>query len=201
MTPQEYADSLRKKIDELKKNNRPFQLAVLSSVAQVSKRAFSDKKNNVGQTFTYNDIEPLYVSDEQSPRKLSHKGKFGRDTFQSGKKKGQKHKTTYFSNYKEFRRTVGREDSHVNWQLTGDLMSDYGSLPAPTSKNPPSLSELKPARRINPNEYVTALDRDINIKKYRGLSDRYGDFLELSESEIKEFYRILNGELALFLST
>lgn len=197
MTPQEYADSLRTKIDELKKNNRPFQLAVLSSVAQVSKRAFSDKKNNEGQSFSYNSKDPIYVSDHQSPRKLSHKGKTGRSTFEST---GESHKTTYFDSYKAFRDNVQRKTDAVNWQLTGDLMSDYGSLPTPTDKEPPPVNKLKPARKINPNKYVTALDREVNIKKYAGLSDRYGDFLKLSEFEMKEFYRIHEGELALFLA-
>lgn len=197
MTPKQFADSLRKKIDELQRLNRPFQIAVLDSVARVSKRAFSDAQNEKGESFRYNDIEPLYVSDEQSPRKLSHKGKNGRSVFAST---GEKHKTTYFQNYKEFRRTVLREDNFVNWQLTGDLMSDYGSLSPPTSKKPPSLAKLKPAVKINPNNYITKLDREINIKKYEGLSDRYGNFLECSEKEEKEFYRVLEGELALFLS-
>lgn len=196
MTPKEFADSLRKKIDELQKVNRPFQLAVLSSVAQVSKRAFSDGMNNKGQSFSYNSTDPLYVSDSQSPQKLSHKGKTGKSVFASGKA----HTTTYYDSYKAFRGAVKRDTHPVDWQLTGDLMSDFGSLPAPSSKNPPPLSQLRPAKKINPNNYITALDREINIKKYGGLSDRYGDFLELSEKEESEFYRILEGELALFLS-
>lgn len=200
MTPKEHANQLRAKIEELKKNNRPFQLAVLSSVAQVSKRVFSDGKNQAGSTFAYNDIEPVYITDEQSPRKLSHKGKFGKSVFASGEKKGLEHTTTYFASYKEFRQSVGRESNFVNWQLNGDLMSDFGSLPRPESKQPPSQSAMKPAKKVNPNEYITALDRTNNVKKYEGLSDRFGKFLELSSKEEAEFYRILEGELALFLA-
>jgi hypothetical protein len=197
LTPKQFADQLRGKLAELQKNNRPFQLAVLSSVAQVAKRAFSDGVNNVGQSFSYNDSDPLYISDDQSPRKLSHKGKTGQNVFKST---GKPHKTTYFDSYKSFRANVGRRTSTVNWQLNGDLMSDFGSIPAPVSKQPPSLSQMRPAVKISPNFYITKLDRDINVKKYSGLSERYGEFLKVSASEEKEFFRIFDNELILFLS-
>ena len=191
---------MQKKVDELQKNNRPFQIAVLTSVAQVAKRAFSDARNDVGETFSYNDKDPLYVSDEQSPINLSHKGKTGKSKFKTGERAGLEHKTTYFDSYKAFRGHVGRATSAVNWQLTGDLMSDFGSLPIPSNDQPPALGSLKPAVKINPNEYITKLDRDINVKKYGGLSSRYGDFLECSTEEIKTFYDVLEKELTLFLS-
>lgn len=199
-TPRQFAERMRKKLEELQKNNRPFQIAVTSSAAEVAKRAFSDGKNNVGESFNYNSTNPLYISDEQSPRDLSRKGKTGRDTFESGKNKGDKHKTTYFDSYKKFRATVGRRDSYVNWQLTGDLMSDFGSLPPPTSKNPPDLGQMKPAVKINVNEYITKLDRPNNVEKYNGLADRFGDFLKTSKEEEKRFFEILDKELANFLS-
>lgn len=198
MTPDEYAQSLRLKIESLRTKNTPFQLAVLTSVATVAKRAFSGKQNDKGQSFSYNSTDPIYISDDQSPRKLSRKGKTGRSTFEST---GQPHKTTYFNSYKDFRDNVDRKTDAVNWQLTGDLMSDYGSLQAPGNKNPPNLNELRPARKINVNEYITALDRPVNIKKYNGLSDRYGDFLQCSDAEEKQFFEVLEFELNKFLTS
>lgn len=195
MSPEEYAEFLRGKIEELRKNNRPFGLAVATSVAQVSKRAFTDKRNEKGESFQYNSTDPVYIRDEDSPRKLSHKGKNGSDTYKSGKKKGQKHTTTYFDSYKSFRGAVGRDTDAVDWQLTNDLRSDYGN----SSKAAP-VSQLKPAVQINVNNYITRLTRDNNVKKYGGLSARYGEFLTCSTKEEADFFRINELELGKFLS-
>lgn len=202
MSPVEYAAFNRRKIEELRTRNKPFELAVLTSVAEVTKRAFSKAQNNLGQSFKYNSTDPIYVSDLNSPVNLSKKGKTGQDTFQSGSKKGQKHVTTYFESYLAFRKAVGAgEDAkgvakeNVNWQLKNELRGDYGNSPKTT---PPE--KLKPAVKIDVNHYVTQLSKPENIKKYGGLVKRYGDFLKLSQAEEQEFYRINESELGKFLS-
>jgi len=53
MTPQEYSVELERKLTELKAFNRPFQLAVYSTVALVSKRVFTDGRNKEGNQFQY----------------------------------------------------------------------------------------------------------------------------------------------------
>lgn len=195
MTPDEFAKKMREKIESLRTKNIPLKLSVATSVAQVSTRAFTNKLNEKGEFFRYNSLDPLYIRDEQSPRKLNHKGKFGSDTFKSGKKKGQKHKTTYFGSYKEFRAAVGADSEAVDWQLTNDLRSDYGNA---SKAAPPS--KLKPAVQVNVNNYITRLSREHNIKKYEGLSARYGNFLTCSEKEIQDYFRILDLELGNFLA-
>lgn len=200
-TPGQYADEMRKKLQALQEKNRPFNIAVTSIVAQVAKRAFSDGQNNVGQNFDYNSTNPIYVYDDQSPINLSHKGKTGKNKFTSGEKKGLEHATTYFKSYKEFRKKVKRKDQYVNWQLTGDLMSDYGNVDAPTNKKPPPINkDFKPATVVTVNEYITSIKRSNNVEKYDGLAFRYGEFLKMSKEEEKKFFEILDKELANFLS-
>lgn len=195
MSPEEYAEFLRRKIEELRSKNKPFELAVRSTVAAVTLRAFSGKRNEKMESFQYNSTTPIYVSDLQSPRNLSKKGKNGNTKFESGKRKGQEHKTTYFKSYKDFRDSVDAKTDAVNWQLTNVLRGDYGNSPKDT---PPE--RLKPAVKIDANHYLTQLSRDENISKYNGLVKRYGNFLQCSDTEEQEFYRINESELGKFLS-
>jgi len=192
MTPNEFAKVLESKIDELRRSNKPFEIAVKTSVAETVQRAFVNKRNENGESFQYNSTTPIYVSDNQSPQKLSHKGKNGNSKTKSGKP----HKTTYFDSYKSFRDSIGRDTDAVDWQLTTDLMSDYGNSPIGTSE-----ASLDPAVRLDPNLYITHLTRSINIAKYNGLSQRYGQFLTLSQSEKERFYKINELELSSFLAS
>lgn len=85
--------------------------------------------------------------------------------------------------------------NYVNWTFEGDLKSDYENRPK-GSNNPVT------ARKIDVNEYCIELMRPENQAKYRYLQDRYGDnFLELSDNEVQEFYRILEGQLTLLLNS
>lgn len=191
MTPSEYAEELRRKAEEIKRTNRPFKLAVYSTVARSSQRIFDRGVTADGQSFKYNDTTPLYIADSQAKNKggITHKGKTGRSVFESGKKAGQRHKTTYFSSYRELRAAQGLETNHVNWTFIGDLKSDFlnTKVGAPTSSAEPV--------RVNLNEYIQ-VTRGVNVEKYEGLSKRYGQFLNVSPEEIQEFYDTLNFELA-----
>lgn len=195
MSPDEFAKKMREKIESLRTKNLPLKLAVSTSVGDVSTRAFTNKLNEKGEFFRYNSLDPIYIRDEQSPRDLSRKGKYGSDTFKSGKKKGEKHKTTYFGSYKEFRASVDADSEAVDWQLTNELRSDYGNSPKSTKPE-----KLKPAVQVNVNNYITRLSRENNIKKYEGLVKRYGNFLTCSEKEIQDYFRILDLELGNFLA-
>lgn len=190
MTPAEYAAELELKIAELQGLNRPFRLAVYSTVGKMSRRIFVDGQNDQGQTFQYNSTDPIYVSDARQKKVLTGKGKDGSDTFKSGKKKGQKHKSTYFDSYKAFREQLGLKSDKVVWILNDDLKSDY--------LNAKDVQNASPIE-VSANEYRQVI-RSENIEKYAGLSKRYGSFLNLSSSEIKYFYDINEKELALFLS-
>lgn len=92
--------------------------------------------------------------------------------------------------YKKYRAKRGRETSFVNWQLEGDLKSDYENSPKGSS------GQNRPLR-INVNEYRSQLTRDINQLKYEGLSARFGEFLTANNQEEKEFFEIVEKELRL----
>lgn len=53
MTPKEFADKLRKQLEEFKRVNKPFQLAVYDAVGRVSKRAFEEGKDTDGNRYQY----------------------------------------------------------------------------------------------------------------------------------------------------
>lgn len=140
MTPKQFAKRLREKLEDFKRNNTPFQLSIYDTVGNVSRRAFTEGKDNNGNQYQYKD-----------------------------------------SWYKQYREKRGRETAFVNWRLEGDLKSDY--------ENAPKGSPAK-AVRIDANHYQSMV-RDINEKKYQYLSDRFGNFLELSKDEEARFYKLL----------
>jgi len=187
MTPAEFAKQLETKTERLKAENRPFKLAVYSTVGDMSRRIFVRGENENGQTFDYNSTDPLYVSEARQKKVLTGKGKNGSNTFKDGKK----HKTTYFESYKALREAQGLPSDHVIWKYNGDLMSDF--------INAKDVQDAKPIE-ITTNEYRQVI-RGENITKYSGLSKRYGQFLNLQPAEIKKFYTINEKELALYLST
>lgn len=209
MTPTQYADKLRSQILELKRDNKPFQIAVTTSHAAVSKRAFTDGRNEQGQTFRYSD-KPLYVNpdDPGIRRKFQPKGKTSStdtklkvsDVFTRKEKKvvvkksGEERKTRWFPDYAAFKQSQGFTGDKVNWELTGNLKSDYENQPVGTDS-----SKALPFR-ISSEEYHGRLKYQDSITKYSGLSDRYGQFLTLSDSERDSFYDICEKELADFLS-
>lgn len=55
MTPKEFADKLRKQLEEFKRVNAPFQLAVYSVVGIAQKRIFEEGKDANGNRFQYKD--------------------------------------------------------------------------------------------------------------------------------------------------
>jgi hypothetical protein len=73
--------------------------------------------------------KPIYVSLSQSPRKFNPLGKEfkgkRRNTFKSGKRAGQKHRSGYFSGgYGMFKSAIGRNQlGTVNLTLTGQFMN------------------------------------------------------------------------------
>jgi len=116
-------------------------------------------------------------------------------------------KFTYSKGYAKIRADKGRRTDFVNFQFIGDLKSDYENTAIGSS------SEKAKPIQVDVNHYITALKRDENVTKYNALQEpgrtnkktgnqrkAYGQFLELNESEIQEFYTINEKELALFLS-
>ena len=178
MTIDEYIQKLRDASLEIDLG-KPLFLASSSATAQMVTRIFVKGQNETGKTFRYNDSDPLYVNPVTSPgKKFPTKGKTGSDTFKSGKKAGQKHKTGWFESYKDYRDTIGRPTEKINFDLSGELRSDVtGGL-----------------RRVNNNEYVLQIRRDIDVKKRSGIDDRFDNVLGINKEEEATFQRVYKDE-------
>lgn len=197
MTTDQYIAKLQGKIKELQTNNKPFAIAVNSTMALQSHRIFIDGKksdgSNIGQ---YDTKHPLYVNPTKAPRGTGDKvkkieglnppkGKHGDTVFKNGKK----HKSTYLNNYKEFRNRMGKRIDRVDLTLTSDLQFDFRN----------AKKGVKPTK-INTNEYHTVLKRPLNPKKVEGLETKYGVFTMLTTGERENFYKVVDFELRKFMA-
>ena len=185
ITPQEFAEQTRQKLLEIARNNRPLQLAATSTHATISRRAFTDGRNEDGQQFQYSGT-PLYVNPD-SPSVRRKFPPLGKPNAEGKRRKGR---TGWFNGYGAFKQSQGYSGAYVNWQLTGDLKSDYENQPV----GAPSDTALP--FRVDVNEYQGRLKRPENTEKYEGLASRFGEFLTASETEKRQFYRIVENELA-----
>jgi len=93
--------------------------------------------------------------------------------------------------YKQYRKDKGRETAFVNWRFQGDLKSDYENAPKGSERSEGAKPTDPPAVMINPMHYRSQLVRDNNDVKYKYLSERFGNFLELSKEEEANFYRLV----------
>lgn len=113
------------KINALRNNEEffaePFLFAAKSAMADFSRRVFVRGEDVNGNTFEYSDAKTGYYDKLYAGTK---KGKVRKNGTQ---KTGNK--TTYYENYKAFRKALGRETEHVNFRLTNRLQSDILNAP------------------------------------------------------------------------
>lgn len=181
MTIAEYTNKIDQLIQQLEKEVKPLKIAVLSVNALRMKRIFQDGLNsNNSKIGTYNSSTPIYVSDNQAPKKVNHKGKTGKPI-----------KSGYYDSYKDFRAAMGRESDFVNLRLTNDLQSDLSNSPVTGD----SVGKFDNLIKVNAFTYKVALKRDINIKKKQGLEKKYGPVFAHTAFEKGEYNKILSAEL------
>lgn len=182
MSIDEYINKLRTASQEID-SGKPLLLASTSATQQMITRIFVKGQNETGKTFQYNSTDPLYVNPVTSPgKKFPTKGKTGKDTFTSGKKKGEKHVTGWFESYKDYREAIGRKTDKVYFNLSGDLNSDVANG----------------LRRVNNNEYVIELKRPINVEKKKGFNDpdrRFAPVFGINKDEEATFQRVYRDEI------
>lgn len=179
MSIEEYIAKLRSASQEIDLG-KPLLLASTSATEEMVTRIFKNGQNENGKTFQYNDSDPLYVNPATSPgRKFPTKGKTGKDTFTSGKKKGESHTTGWFESYKDYRDTIGRPTDKVYFNLSGELNSDIANG----------------LRRLNNNEYVLQISRDIDVKKRSGIDDKYNQVFGINKDERDTFQRVYKDEI------
>ncbi len=189
-----YNEKLRKFYTDLEANNRPFALAVQTSVQQIGNRIFVDGKKTDGSAIgSYNSTNEIYIDPNTAPTQQGFskppKGKTGKSVFKST---GKPHKTQFFESYKDYRSTTGRESAFINLRNSGDLQSDFRKAKEGEPANP---------TKINQNHYTIQLDRKdaltgvSNAKKLQGNEDRFGEISTPSQKENADFIKINKLEL------
>lgn len=116
MTAEEWKLKLLETARKIQEDDIPLRLATYSTVAIQAKRIFTEGRNTAGNKFEYNSTNPLYLNPSTTFNggKLGTPiGKTGKKVFESGKKKGQPHKTVFVESYKDYREKIGRESSFV----------------------------------------------------------------------------------------
>lgn len=194
MTPEQYSERL-KCIKEKLAEGIFFEKAVRDNLAQRSKRIFTDGENSSGGKIgNYDTTKPLYVNPlTQSPVKFTPKGKnevkpLRTTVFDISTKKKKRvsiksdfteRTTKWFSSYSDFRSKIGREHINKNYQLFGNLKSNFENA---------SRGEVQPIK-VNNLEYIVGLDRESSLKK-AGLEKKDGRVFPLTSGERQSFFEV-----------
>ncbi len=90
----------------------------------ISKRVMESGTTSTGSKFSNYSTNPIYINtSDNSPKKVSPKGKTGKTVFA---KTGKPHKSTYFGGgYNEFRDRIGRS-TNKDFFLTGEMWRKFG---------------------------------------------------------------------------
>jgi hypothetical protein len=189
MTPEEYRNKL--KADFAKQElgmQKAFLLSVKDVIGAQVVRIFEEGKNsNDSKIGAYQSNKEMWISDDASPRKGTHKGK------PNAQGKSKKITTTYYESYKGFRGEQGRESGFVNLRLNGRLMSDLANAPV-DRKDARIPSDIKPTK-VNGFEYYTLI-RGENVVKKQGAEAKYGKIFSHTKGELERFNRTLKFELS-----
>ncbi len=186
LTPQQFVDKISQLENNLILIDEAFRVAVKDVAGAMIVRVFEEGLNTSNTKIgSYNNTNPLYVGDNDLPRKGDHKGKPNKDG------KSKKIGTTYFSSYKNLREKQGRESGFVNLRLFGRLMSDLANAPVnsqsagvPSDVNPTRISEFDYALTIRPE----------NKKKMESLEAKYGKVFRHTKQELDRFNKTLKFE-------
>lgn len=184
MTTDEFIKKMNEKVSQIQKVNKPLELAVRSVMSLQSRRIFLQAQNSDNSVIGIYKGGEIYINPTKNPfnrvKKVATKGKTGKSVFDNG----QPHKTGYFKNWLNYKKTIGRNANTLNVDLflTGDLHRNWANA---------KIGAPPQAVKINANHYQTRLS-DENFKKV----ERYGRVFNLSTREKSEFLRVLNVELA-----
>ena len=203
MTPTEFAIEIRRKIEALRRNNRPLNVAAASTHTKMTERIFVDGKatdgGGIGQ-YSTKDIWLKEITDpiggfgkKKKPYGVAARNKGGLDP-KKGKDGSTEFKTvtrqritSYFQGWKGFREAQGLQTAVVDLNLSGDMFKDFAKT------NLPFLDRVV---QLNVDEYASTFSRPMNIKKASGNEEHFGKTIfKLSDEEKRNFYRILELEL------
>lgn len=139
----------------------------------MANRIFNEGKNtNEASIGRYNSTDAIYVNPNNSPRKFTPAGKPGSNV------KKAKRATRWFSSYRSFRATIGRETSKVNLNLFGLLQSDF-------------VTGFSGSGLI----YTSVLKNPINQKKRLGIEEHFkAKIFSISKEEQTLFSKLSEQE-------
>lgn len=178
---------LDQRVKDVEKGNI-VRIAASTVHAQMTKRIFEEgKKTSGGKIGNYNGRDELYVDPNTLPRRVTPRGKRGKERNISNRK------TTWFASYRDLRREVGRESSFVNLRLTNDLQSDFAN----TSVSGSDVAKNPQPHKINNSTYAILLRRDINQEKRKGLEAKYGEIFSPTQEELNLFSETCKKEFLL----
>lgn len=170
----EYIASQKERFERFE-NGEALEIAVRDTHAKQVQRIFVDGKNSDdSQIGKYSTTEPLYVNPSRSPKNTPVRGKYGQTTFANG----NKHKTTYFESYSEYRSEQGREATFVNLNLFGNLRSAFANG----------------LFKVSEREWVVAIPESEYVK-IEGNESRFGGKISaLTNEEHNNFIEVIQEE-------
>jgi hypothetical protein len=153
---------------------RSIYFAAKETQVLVRNRVWGEGKLTNGGQITYQENYDLYAYQPPSPKKVTGKGKpyklWKRPPPKDAKGNAAQIKGGYYASYLAYKQQQGRADTP--FELTGRLRKAY-------------LSDANLVE-VSPEVTYIQLTGD-NAGKYEGLTDKKGQFLELSKAEI-EYY-------------
>jgi hypothetical protein len=187
LTLEEHFAKMKRQARTLAKENVPLRIAARTTHAFITNRIFHEGKNSAdGSIGTYNATTELWVSDKDLRRSGTHRGKTGKPT-----------KTSYYQSYRALKQQQGFNPNVVNLRLQNALQSDFANVPmSPNSNASPEPNTI----RVNPNEYVIKLRKEVNVQKFDGLEKKYGAIFKHTKRERKLFYSVAQKELIKYLN-
>ncbi|MES2829669.1 MAG: hypothetical protein V4687_16020 [Bacteroidota bacterium] len=174
VTIAEYIASQKDRFEKLQ-NGEALEIAVRDTHAKQVQRIFVDGKNSDdSQIGKYNTTDPIYVNPGKAPKNTPVRGKYGQSTFSNG----NKHKTSYFESYSEFRQEQGREATFVNLNLFGNLRSAWANG----------------LFKVSEREWVVAIPFSEYVK-VEGNEERFGGKISaLTKEEHNNFIEVIQEE-------
>ncbi len=179
-----------------KQMEKAYFTAVQNTIGKMGVRIFEYGISSSGRIIgSYQSgNKPLYVSNFNSPRNGTLKGKSGKRKFKNKKT----HRTTYYPNYKSFREAMGRQTSNVNLRLSGQLYRNFltsltidnvvGARPVspPSKATPVKIGRLTYAIKLSP----------LNMAKAIGAEEHFGKkIFDLTRIEKEDLQKTFKFEL------
>lgn len=176
-----------------KESEQAYLLATQQTIGQIGLRIFENGMAINGSIGKYDNSKEIYVSNDNSPRNGTLRGKGGSNKFADGKK----HRTTFYNSYSDFRGAMGRSTSSVNLRLSGRLYRNFlNSIDIyKTGSKPVTIPNMITPAKLGQFYYAITLRKE-NMVKARGNEQHFNKkIFGLNTKEKIEFKKRVKFEL------